>query len=85
MLQDRRSRELALLVGLIAAGFLVLPVVVWLVGWMLLGPQAGGPGSVYASVFSEAARGKLAAWFFAASPYLVVQSARLTLWSLRSR
>lgn len=82
-LRDRRSRELVLLGGLVASGFLVLPAVAWAIGSLLLGAQPGGLGSVYGSVFSEAARGKPAAWLFAASPYLTVQSVRLMLWSFR--
>lgn len=79
--------ELILLAALLSAGFLVLPALAWLLGSLLLGAQSEsiGLGSVYGSVFREAAQGKIAAWLFAATPYGFVQSLRLLLWALRGR
>lgn len=85
LFRQRPQRELILLAGLFAAGFLILPAVTWLLGAALLGSQPGGLGSVYGAVFGEALLGKPAAWLFAASPYLVVQSVRLMLWPFRDR
>ncbi|MGH8495652.1 MAG: hypothetical protein ACREVN_05920 [Gammaproteobacteria bacterium] len=79
------ARELILLAGLLAVGFLILPALVWVAGMAVLGPQAGGLGGIYDSVFGEAARGKPAAWLFAASPWLLVQSVRILFFAFRGR
>lgn len=72
-------REAALFVGLLFAGFVIMPLLLFWIGPQVLG-EFGGRG--YADFFGELSarvrRGDGNAWFFILSPYLAVQTLRLT-------
>jgi len=77
-------KEVALFVGLLFLGFVIVPIVIYWIGPRVLG-EFGGAG--YADFFgnlSEKIRtGDLVAWFFVLSPWLVWQILRLTAFAWR--
>src|SRR5688500_2675304 len=75
MLQLRkqaRKRELIYLGCALFAGFIVLPISIYIVGTLTLGPYAGGKsmGAFFAEFFSHLGQGAPRTWFIALSPYL---------------
>ena len=78
-------RELLTLALGLAVGLLVMPVLIWLVGSVLLGPYAnGGLGNLLKDYFLALARGSLAYWLVALGPYAVVWLVRgLRYWFRR--
>lgn len=71
-------RELALLLGFVFVGLVLLPIAIYLVGQAIFGDYGGGS---YAHFFSELSgrvrAGDAAAWFLVLSPYLGWQTLRL--------
>lgn len=83
-LRHRITRETALFVGLFFAGFVLLPVAVWLVGDAVFGDYGGAGYKGFFSLLSAKIRdGDIVAWFFVLSPYLGVSLIRLAAWGWR--
>lgn len=79
------KKELAYLIGCLAAGFLLGPMIVFFIGQGVLGPydDGAGLGSFYANFRQALGRGLPSAWIMFLSPYLLVQWLRLAAWPLR--
>jgi hypothetical protein len=66
-------RELLTIALCVGTGLLVMPCLIFAVGWSVLGPYA--QGSLFAlwhDFLSELTMGSYAAWFIVAGPYLLV-------------
>jgi hypothetical protein len=78
-------KELALLLVLLFTGFVLVPIVIYLIGQNLLGQFGGyGYGDFFGDLSGKIRSGDATAWFFVLSPYLVWQTLRLTLHAWRS-
>jgi len=66
-------------IGLIL-GFVVLPLLIFMVGTVILGPYAGGQsiGAFFAGFYINLGHGALRTWFIALSPYLAIWLVRLS-------
>ncbi len=83
-LRQRITRETALFTGLLFAGFVLLPIAVWLVGDALFGEYGGAGYQSFFSLLSAKIReGDGVAWFLVLSPYLGVTVLRLMRWAWR--
>ena len=78
-------RELLTLALCLVVGLVVMPIVIWLVGSVQLGPYSnGGLGSLLKDYFLELAKGSLAYWLVALGPYAAVWLLRgLRFWFKR--
>lgn len=74
------KRELAVFLGFLLFGLLVLPVLIYIVGRLVFG-DFGGAGFMdfYGRLHSDLRAVDGVAWFLVLSPYLVVQALRLTI------
>jgi hypothetical protein len=78
-------REVALLLGLVLAGLVLVPIAIYWVGPQLLGEFGGhGFADFFGSLGARIRSGEAAAWFLVLSPYLAVQVLRLTRLGWRS-
>jgi len=78
-------RELALLLGLLFFGFVLVPIAIFYVGQNVLGQFGGhGYGDFFGTLSAKIRSGDSLALFFVLSPYLVWQTLRLTLHAWRS-
>ena len=83
-LRQRITRETALFVTLFFAGFVLLPVAIWLVGDALFGDYGGAGYQGFFSLLSAKIRdGDGVAWFLVLSPYLGVSVLRLVRFAWR--
>jgi hypothetical protein len=81
-LPARVRRELIIFLVLLAVGFFVLPWLIWVAGFLLLGAYAnGGPFALFADFFVGLAHGSLVYWAVALGPWMFVLLARV-LWRL---
>ena len=72
-------RELALFLGLLLVGLVLLPIAIYWLGPRLLGEFGGhGFSDFFGSLVARLRAGEFAAWFLVYSPYLVIQVLRLT-------
>ncbi|MDH3265470.1 MAG: hypothetical protein OEM25_00770 [Gammaproteobacteria bacterium] len=79
------KRELALFLGLLFAGFVLVPVPIYLVGQNVLGEFGGnGYGDFFGTLSAKIRGGDLVAWFFVLAPYFAWQVMRLTLRAWRA-
>ena len=84
-LRKTAAREIALFLGLLFAGLVLLPVIIFWIGPRLLGDFGGyGFADFFGSLAARIRGGDLAAWFLVLSPYLGVQTLRLTWRAWRS-
>ena len=71
------TRELALLLGFVFFGLVILPVAIYLVGEAIFGDYGGsGFGHFFSEISSRVRRGDTATWFLVLSPYLGWQTLR---------
>jgi hypothetical protein len=80
--------ELALLLGLIFLGLVILPIAIYFVGEQFFGAYGGhGYGDFFGTISGKIRAGDIVAWFLTLSPYLAWQTVRLTArgWQLASR
>lgn len=83
-LRRRLAREIALFTVLLFAGFVLLPIAVWLVGNEIFGEYGGaGYGDFFGTLSAKIRGGDPAAWFLILSPYLAVLGVRMGFWGWR--
>lgn len=76
----RIRRELWLLVAGVIVGFILMPLAVYLVGVVTLGPYTdGGLGSFVSDYYRSLFRGWLPGWGVVLGPYLMVQLMRVLI------
>lgn len=77
---SRVQRELILLVVGLILGFLLIPLLVWLVGTLMLGPYKGGSGSagsLLSNLYKGLGEGAPSFWVVVLGPYALIMLARL--------
>ena len=82
------TRELALLLGLLFVGMVLLPIAVFVVGQAIFGDYGGGGyGRFFADLSGRIRAGDVTAWFLVLSPYLGWQTLRLVAlgWRIAGR
>jgi hypothetical protein len=74
------KRELLYAAGGFITGFIVLPLLIFIVGSILLGPYAGGKslGDFYIEFYGNLFHGAPRTWIIALSPYLAIWAVRLS-------
>ena len=81
-------QELALLLGLLFLGFVLMPGAIYLVGQQFFGAYAGhGYGDFFGTLSGNVRAGDIVAWFLIMAPYLAWQTLRLTAygWTIAGR
>ena len=80
------KREIAVAAGLFAAGLLLLPPAIYLVGRQVAGEYAGGPLALADQIWADFMQLEPGAWLLVLSPYVLVQLVRLIgrTWRARS-
>jgi hypothetical protein len=79
------KKEGALFAVLLFAGFVLLPIAIWIVGKAVFGAYGGTGYAEFFGVLSSKIRsGDLVAWFLVLSPYFVWQCLRLMALGWRS-
>ena len=72
------TKEVALLVGFLFAGLVILPYIVYVVGESIFGAYAGlGYWEFFATLSHKVRNADLVAWFLVFSPYIGWQCLRL--------
>lgn len=71
------ARELLLAGAALAAGLLLLPLLVWVTGALVLGPYRGGPARLWLDYLALLGSGSLAAWVLLLGPYALLLCLRL--------
>jgi hypothetical protein len=83
-LMQKAKVEIALFLGLIFLGFVVMPIGIYLVGEQFFGAYGGhGYGEFFATLSGKIRSGDIVAWFLISSPYLAWQTLRLTAFGWR--
>lgn len=78
------TREAALFFGLLFIGFVIVPIVLFVVGQRVFGEFGGyGYSDFFGTLSAKIRAGEPVAWFFVLSPYLVWQTLRLTAFGWR--
>lgn len=73
-------REALLCLVCLLFGLLILPLLVFVVGQTIFGEFAGGGlGVFYTGIHSMLRSGNVVVWFLVLSPYLILQTLRLTV------
>jgi len=75
----RAKREIIYAVIGLVLGFAVLPLAIYIVGTLLLGPYAGGKpiGVFFGDFYGRLGAGEVRTWFIALAPYLAIWFVRL--------
>jgi hypothetical protein len=82
----RLRRELVICGIACLAGFLIAPLVIWMVGHSVLGAyNPGGPGRLLADFMTGLAHGSPIFWAVALGPYALILLARLIYSQARGR
>lgn len=82
--QSPVRRELLILALALLCGVLVLPLLIWLVGQLILGPyDNGGAVALFRDFLAGLAGGSPAFWAVALGPYVLTQFTRTVLLILR--
>lgn len=84
-LRQLARKEIALLVGFLFLGLVIMPIVIYFVGQSVFGTY-GGVGYVdfFGTLSGKVRSGDLVAWFLILSPYLGWQCLRLMSFAWRS-
>ena len=82
----RITIELAILLGLLAAGFWLVPATVYLTGEAVLGPYGDdqGMGRFYLDLFARLVEGDALAWLLVSALYLTLLLLRILIWIWRT-
>jgi len=86
--KQRAMKELALLLGLLFVGLVLMPGAIYFVGQQFFGAYAGhGYGDFFATLSGKVRAGDIVAWFLIMAPYFAWQTIRLTVygWTIASR
>ena len=84
-LRRRATKEVALLVGFLFFGLVVLPLLIYSVGQSVFGNYGGiGYNDFYGTLSGKVRDGDMVAWFLIFSPYIGWQFARLMILAWRS-
>jgi len=82
--RDIITREVALFVGLLFVGFVLMPIAMYWLGQLLLGEFGGsGYADFYGTLSAKFRNLDSATWFLVLSPWLLWQVARLTVYGWR--
>jgi len=82
--RQKLTREIALFVGLLFVGFVLMPVAIYIVGQHVFGAYGGqGYDDFFGTLSAKIRAGETVAWFFVLAPYLLWQSLRLTAFGWR--
>ena len=87
-LRQRATKEVALLVGFLFFGLVVMPLFIYSVGQSVFGNYGGiGYNDFYGTLSGKVRVGDLVAWFLILSPYFSWQIVRLMIlaWRLSSQ
>lgn len=87
-LKKKSLRELALFLGLLFFGLVLLPIAIYLVGGKVFGDYGGdGFGGFFGALSGRIRNGEAVTWFLVLSPYLGWQFLRLMMlaWRLAGR
>lgn len=77
-LKQIATKELALFVGLLFFGFVLMPIAIYIVGEAIFGDYGGyGYGDFFSTLSGKIRTGDTVAWFLVLSPYLACQTLRL--------
>ena len=80
----RATQEIALFVGLLFLGFVIMPILIYWVGQNVFGRYGGhGYGEFFGNLSGQIRGGDRVAWFFILSPYLAWQILRLARFAWR--
>lgn len=82
--KKRVINELLLFAALLFFGFIVMPVVIYLVGGQVFGEFDGGYGQFFGQLSRRVVSGNPVAWFLILSPWLGIQVLRATWFALRA-
>lgn len=83
-LKKTLKRESALLLMLLLLGLVLMPIAIYVIGRDLFGPYGGaGYGEFFNLLSGKVRSGDRVAWFLVFSPYLALQTLRLTLYGWR--
>lgn len=77
-------KEVALFLGLLFFGFVLMPVAIYVVGREIFGDYGGyGYADFFGTLSAKIRSGEGVAWFLVLSPYLAWQTLRLTVYGWR--
>jgi len=83
-LKQIATSELALFLGLLFFGFVLMPIGIYIVGEAICGAYGGyGYGDFFSTLSAKIRTGDTVAWFLVLSPYLACQTLRLMRWGWR--
>ena len=78
-------KEVALLVGLLFFGIVLMPIAIFVTGQAVFGDYGGhGYGDFFGTLSAKLRAGDLVAWFLVTSPYLAWQCLRLMAFGWRA-
>lgn len=84
-LKQAALKEIALLLGLLFLGFVIVPIAIYWIGPRVLGDFGGyGYSDFFGGLSARIRGGDLVAWIFVLSPYLAWQILRVTLYAFRA-
>jgi hypothetical protein len=78
-------RELRIFALLFGFGLLVMPFLIYLAGWLTLGPYEGGLLSFLGSLLGAFFTAQPSAWLLVSGPYLLFMAVRILTRPLRHR
>ncbi len=77
-------KEALLLLIVFAAGIMLMPVAIYIIGQMIFGNYGGdGFGGFFSAIARKLVTADGVAWLLVASPYLVLQCLRITAYAWR--
>ena len=83
-LKQIARKEAALFFGLLFFGFVLMPIVIYVVGQEIFGDYGGyGYADFFGTLSAKIRGGEPVAWFLVLSPYLAWQTVRLTFFGWR--
>ena len=78
------GKEIALFTGLLFAGLVIMPILIYFVGQSVFGTYGGiGYGDFFGTLADKVRSGDIVAWFLILSPYLGWQCLRLMVFAWR--
>lgn len=79
------KKELALFVGLLFFGLVLMPIGIWFIGKAVFGAYGGaGYADFFGTLSSKIRAGDMVAWFLVLAPWLVWQVLRLMAFGWRT-